>query len=79
MSGYGATLHGTEYVLNQDQIKAIRDITGGNPAGAQQGKSIIVQGPIVSISGPLVADRAAFDRFVTDVDTALHRLGRIGY
>lgn len=29
ITGYGATLHGTEYVLNQDQIKAIRDIAGG--------------------------------------------------
>jgi hypothetical protein len=28
-SGYAATLHGTEYVLNQDQVKAVRDLVGG--------------------------------------------------
>jgi tape measure domain-containing protein len=33
ISGYTANLHGTEYVLNRDQIKAIRDIGGGRGGG----------------------------------------------
>ena len=35
-SGYAATLHGTEYVLNQDQVKAVRDLVGGGRGAVVQ-------------------------------------------
>ena len=36
MSGYPVEHHGTEYTLNQDQIKALRDLGGGGKGGPMQ-------------------------------------------
>ena len=73
-SGYKQTLHGSEYILNEDQFKAVRELN----AGGGKGQTIRI-GSLVKIEGNLIADQATFDDFLVKINDGLFKLAEMGF
>ena len=73
-SGYKQTLHGSEYILNEDQFKAVRELN----AGGGRGQTIRI-GSLIKIEGNLIADQATFDDFIVKINDALFKFAEMGY
>ncbi len=73
-SGYKQTLHGSEYILNEDQFKAVRELN----AGGGKGQTIRI-GSLIKIEGNLIADQATFDDFIVKINDALFKFAEMGY
>lgn len=64
MSGYKPTLHGRELVLNEDQVKAVRELNAGKGGGR----------PITFNLYATVADKRAFDEFADKIYVRMKKL-----